>query len=62
MHQKILTKQFYLFYRDLSDLDKKPFIEFAENLRLNHKMDYPGYKFAQLIVNLINIEFNFNYN
>lgn len=36
---------FIIFFRDLSDSDKKPFIEFAENLRLNHKMDYPDYKY-----------------
>lgn len=36
---------FLIFYRQLSDNDKKPFIEEAEKLRVNHKNMYPGYKY-----------------
>lgn len=42
---KLIFFSSIFFYRDLNESDKKPFIEFAEKLRLNHKMDYPDYKY-----------------
>ena len=32
-------------YRDLKESEKKPFVEFAESLRLDHKINYPDYKY-----------------
>lgn len=35
----------FLFYRLLSDADKKPFMEEAERLRVIHKREHPDYKY-----------------
>ena len=32
-------------FRQLSDADKKPFVDEAERLRIKHKKDYPDYKY-----------------
>lgn len=37
---------FFLFnFRNLKEADKKPFIEFAEKLRITHKQEHPDYKY-----------------
>lgn len=36
---------FFLFFRNLKEADKRPFIEFAEKLRVTHKQEHPDYKY-----------------
>lgn len=34
-----------MFFRNLKEADKRPFIEFAEKLRVTHKQEHPDYKY-----------------
>lgn len=35
----------FIFYRVLTDIEKKPFVEEADRLRLIHKRQHPDYKY-----------------
>lgn len=48
LYYKTIQLHFYrflLFFRNLKEADKRPFIEFAEKLRVTHKQEHPDYKY-----------------
>jgi len=45
LHNAEISKQLGRLWRQLSDADRKPFVEEAERLRVLHGREYPDYKY-----------------
>lgn len=46
MHNAEISKSLGLKWKDLTEVQKQPFIEEAERLRKLHSLEYPGYKYC----------------
>lgn len=45
MHNAEISKQLGVFWKELADAERQPFMDEAEKLRLFHAKEYPDYKY-----------------